>query len=154
MWKYELFIFDWDGTLYSPFSLLDHVIEVLDKLRIQNKSLAVATGHSRIGLDSALADTNTGHYFITTKTASECFSKPHPQMISEILDFTGISKDRAVMVGDNPSDIQMAKAAGIDAIGINQDPYVKSELAKCNPTFLFNDLKDFYEQLTQDLNNA
>ena len=47
---------------------------------------AVATGKGRRGLNLALAHSGLGNYFHATRTVDECFSKPHPQMLDELMD--------------------------------------------------------------------
>ena len=60
--------------------------------------LAVATGKSRRGLDYALEQTGLGDLFHATRTVDEAFSKPHPQMLLDILDELGV---RAAGRGDD-----------------------------------------------------
>lgn len=67
-------------------SLSACVLETLDKLTAAGKFITLATGSSRARLNDILAATGLAHYFMLIKTASECFSKPHPQMIEEILE--------------------------------------------------------------------
>lgn len=134
-----------DHTLDNPVFM--HVKETLDKLTAEGKFLTIATGRSRAMLDDILAGTGYGHYFMLTKTACECFSKPHPQMIEEILDFTGVNKAKAVMIGDTSHDIQMAHNAGIDAVGVSHGAQDYAELAACNPRYLLNNISELYALL-------
>ena len=53
-----------------------------------------------------------------TKTVDECFSKPHPQMILEILNFTMVDSKKALMIGDSSYDLEMAKNAGISSLAV------------------------------------
>lgn len=152
--QYDLFIFDWDGTLMdtSQISISDalndllfpNVAEMLKFLSTNNKLLAIATGRSRATLDKILIATEVEEYFIITKTPDECFSKPHPQMIDEILDFCCISKTKAVMIGDTKQDILMAHNAGIDAIAISNTQNDWSALLSSNPKYLFNNISELY----------
>ena len=123
-----------DHTLDNPVFM--HVKETLDKLTAEGKFLTIATGRSRAMLDDILAGTGYGHYFMLTKTACECFSKPHPQMIEEILEFTGVNKAKAVMIGDTSHDIQMAHNAGIDVIGVRIVPREKFATVKYIPNVI------------------
>ena len=56
--------------------------------------LAVATGKSRRGLDYALDQTGLRELFHATRTVDEAFSKPHPQMLLDILDELGVRRAR------------------------------------------------------------
>jgi len=48
---------------------------------------AVATGKGRRGLNLALERSGFAQYFQATRTVDECFSKPHPQMLDELMDY-------------------------------------------------------------------
>jgi phosphoglycolate phosphatase len=104
-----------DSTLFMP------VKKLLDDLQDRDYLLAVATGKGRRGLDHEIAKHNLAKYFIITKTTSECFSKPNPQMVHEILEFTGIDARDAIVIGDSIYDIQMAFNAEVDSIHITDE---------------------------------
>ena len=80
--------------------------------------LAVATGKSRAGLDRALMRSGLGPYFHSTRCADECFAKPHPAMLEEIMDELGVERARTLMVGDTTHDLQMARNAGVAALAV------------------------------------
>ncbi|NOX35969.1 MAG: HAD-IA family hydrolase [Calditrichaeota bacterium] len=44
--------------------------------------------------------------------------KPHPQPVFHILDRLKVVRDRAMIIGDSPQDIQSGKAAGIFTCGV------------------------------------
>lgn len=134
-----------DHTLDNP--LFSHVQELLDRLIADGKILAVATGRSRVMLDDILRGTGFGKYFFTTKTACECFSKPHPQMLEEILALTGVEPAKAIMIGDTSHDIHMAHNAGIASVGVAHGAQSKAELLECNPNYLINNITELYNLL-------
>ena len=134
-----------DHTLDNP--LFSHVPEMLEKLTQQNKLLAIATGRSRAMLDDILNGTGLGHYFMISKTADECFSKPHPQMIEEILDFTGVDRSRALMIGDTSHDIEMGHNAGVDVAAVSHGAQEASYLAGFNPLYRMSNITDLYHLL-------
>ena len=80
------------------------IAEMLYGLKNQGVQLAVATGKSRRGLDRVLAQTNSHDLFEITRAASETKSKPDPLMLAEILAFTGVKAEQAIMVGDTSYD--------------------------------------------------
>lgn len=97
--------------------LFEGVVEGLNALERAGAVLAVATGKSRAGLDRAFAALDLRHHFITSRCADETRSKPHPQMLHEILDFTAIGPDKAIMVGDTTFDLDMAANANMAGLG-------------------------------------
>jgi phosphoglycolate phosphatase len=80
--------------------------------------LAVATGKSRRGLDSLIRAHNLAGLFQSLQTADHHPSKPHPAMILQVLQDTGLSADRAIMIGDTTFDMDMGRAAGVRTIAV------------------------------------
>jgi len=108
-------------------SLFEGVEQGLQALEDAGAVLAVATGKSRAGLDRVFAETGLKKHFITSRCADETRSKPHPQMLHEILDYSAISKDKVIMVGDTTYDMDMAANANIHGLGVSYG--VHTELA-------------------------
>jgi phosphoglycolate phosphatase len=102
----------------SPAGLFVSVEETLATLVARGFDLAVATGKSRRGLDSALARTGTADYFKITRCADESVPKPAPDLIQDILLRTATPPANALMIGDTEYDMAMARAAGVDALGV------------------------------------
>ena len=105
-------------------SLFEGVDALIDALAGRGHLLAVATGKSRVGLNRALGHTGLGRYFHATRCADECFSKPHPAMLEELMDELGATPERTLMIGDTTHDLQMAKNArtGGLAVGFGAHP--------------------------------
>lgn len=98
-------------------ALFSGVEQGLNELQETGALLAVATGKSRAGIERVFADCDLRQHFVVTRCADETRSKPHPQMLHEILDFTSIDADKAIMVGDTTFDMDMAANAGITGLG-------------------------------------
>jgi phosphoglycolate phosphatase len=128
--------------LNSPVDtpLFDNARELLTELAEQELFLGVATGKSRRGLDKVLKATGLGELFVATRCADECHSKPHPQMVSEIMDFTGVSGSDALMIGDTEFDLMMAKNAGAHSLGITHGAHDEAKLRACEPQAIVHDL--------------
>lgn len=97
--------------------LFEGVEEGLQALENAGAVLAVATGKSRAGLDRAFGAHDLEHHFLSSRCADETRSKPHPQMLHEILDFTAIEPHKAIMVGDTTYDLDMAANAKMAGLG-------------------------------------
>mgnify|MGYP001218967797 CR=1 FL=1 len=80
--------------------------------------LGVATGKAKRGLDHAYHAHDIGHFFLTSQTADNHPSKPHPSMLHATLSETGAEAHQAVMIGDTSFDIEMGVAAGFHTIGV------------------------------------
>lgn len=129
--------------------LFDNAIALLHQLAEQNIFLGVATGKSRRGLDKVLNATGLGDLFVATRSADECHSKPHPQMILELMDFVGLNGNDTIMIGDTEFDLLMAKNAGTDSLGITHGAHDENKLIACEPKAIVHDL----HQVQHWLNN-
>jgi phosphoglycolate phosphatase len=104
------------NTVASP--LFSGARELIADLDAAGHLLAVATGKSRRGLDRAFEETGLARHFVVSRCADEAYSKPHPQMLLDILEHTGMEAADTLMVGDTEYDMQMAQNAGSHALGI------------------------------------
>lgn len=112
----------------SDMPLFPGVREGLAGLADRGYLLAVATGKARRGLRRVLEDTGLGHLFVASRCADEAFSKPHPQMLLDILDETGVTAAQALMVGDTVYDMQMARSAQVDALAVSYGVHDRQDL--------------------------
>ncbi len=107
------------GTRQSS-PLYPGAAEALRRLQgMDHVLLGVATGKSRRGLDKLLQGHGLERMFVTRQVADHHPSKPHPAMLHAALAETGVAAHDAVMVGDTSYDMEMARAAGIPAIGVS-----------------------------------
>lgn len=108
---------------------------MLQTLQNQGKQLAVATGKKRRGLERVLEASNSHDYFIVTRCADESGSKPDPQMLTEILEYTQQNINAAVYIGDSIYDIQMANKLGMTSIAVDYGTATNAELSAQQPTY-------------------
>lgn len=121
------------GAGEAPETMFDGALEVLDLLEGDGYLLAVATGKGRAGLDRVLAQSGLHGRFHVTRCADETFSKPHPAMLEQILDFTGVVPAQALMIGDTTYDLEMAHNAGVDGLGVSYGAHSPETLARWRP---------------------
>ena len=107
--------------------------DTLEQLRDQGYLLAVATGKSRRGLERAITDAGLKPYFHATRCADETFSKPHPQMLLEIMDDLGTVPEQTLMVGDSEHDMQMAANARVPSVAVSYGARPLHRLLEFNP---------------------
>ncbi len=106
------------------------VANSLDDLRGRGMRLAVATGKSRRGLDRALTAVGWEQHFVATRCADETAGKPDPLMLEELLWELDLVAEQALMVGDTTYDMEMARRAGMDAVGVGWGVHERQELAQ------------------------
>ena len=105
-------------AIQHEISLFDGVLPMLAALRTRGHLLAVATGKSRLGLERALDHSGLRPLFLSSRCADECHSKPHPQMLEELMAEFGVMPEATLMIGDTSHDLLMASNAGVDALGV------------------------------------
>ena len=104
------------GGLQEP--LYPGVAALLDRLDAEGWLLAVATGKSERGLKLLLQHHGMSARFVSLQTADRNPSKPHPAMIEAALSEAGVDRANAVMIGDTSFDMLMARAAGVQGLGV------------------------------------
>jgi phosphoglycolate phosphatase len=107
--------------------------ELIAQLHASGFVLAVATGKSRKGLDRAMSHCGLGIYFSGSRCADECFSKPHPQMLDELMVEFAVPPDRTLMIGDTTHDLQMAINAGVAGLAVDYGAHSAETLDTLNP---------------------
>ncbi len=117
-------------------------IDVIRRLHAEGYLLAVATGKSRRGLDRSLDETKSGEYFHVTRCADETFSKPHPQMLLEIMTDLDVGPDETLMIGDTEYDLQMAAEAGTASLGVTYGVHELERLLAHQPLACLDDISE------------
>ncbi len=105
-----------DGSLSEP--LFPGMEALVRSLHGKGWTLGVATGKSERGLKSTLAMHGLLDFFSTLQTSDRHPSKPHPSMLVTAMEDALASPEQTVMIGDTMFDMEAAKAAGTDAIGV------------------------------------
>jgi phosphoglycolate phosphatase len=126
----------------SEIPLFDGAKETIIELNRRGFKLAVATGKGRRGLNLALQHCGLTPYFHETRTVDECFSKPHPQMLDELMDELIVRPERTLMIGDTSYDLQMAQNAGVPAAAVTFGAQSRDKLSGYNSITMFNEFKD------------
>jgi phosphoglycolate phosphatase len=116
----------------DAMDLFDGMRELIEAMS-QVRTLAIATGKSRRGLDRALDATGLKPYFQSSRCADETNPKPHPAMLLELMARFDVAPKAALMIGDTSHDLQMARAAGVDALAVTYGAHPENDLRACAP---------------------
>lgn len=131
--------------------LFEGAKDTIIELNRRGYKLAVATGKGRRGLNLALQHCGLTPYFHATRTVDECFSKPHPQMLDELMDDCVTTPERTLMIGDTNYDMQMAASADVPAVAVTFGAQSRDKLLAYNCIQMFNQFNDLRSWL---LSNA
>ena len=110
--------------------------------------LGIATGKSRRGLDRALEATRLKRYFHASRCADETNPKPHPAMLLELMEELDSSPEQVLMIGDTSHDMEMARAAGVDALAVTYGAHEESGLRACGPRGCVASVEELRQWLT------
>ena len=133
-----------------PAPLFSGVENLLDNLRTEGYTLAVSTGKSRRGLTHSMNEHNMSRYFSTTRCAGENKSKPHPEMLHEILAELNFSASQTLMIGDSEHDLKMACNAKVQSIGVTHGVHDSETLEKHNPLACLSNITDLFDFLNHN----
>ena len=117
----------------SGLEMFAGIPELVAGLSRAGHLLAVATGKSRKGLQRALATSGLQALFHASRCADECHSKPHPQMLYELMDELGAAPERTLMIGDTTHDLLVARNAGVAALAVTYGAHPRAELLAAAP---------------------
>jgi len=123
--RYRDYFLEIDQT---PMPLYAGVAQGIKQLERAGYLLAVATGKARRGLQRALLETDLERHFVYSRCVDEAFSKPHPKMLLDILDYCACDANEALMIGDTHYDMQMAINAGVPGLAVSYGVHPEAQL--------------------------
>lgn len=126
--------FDWLGSehLIRPFPGMS---ELLGELHAAGVKMAIASSKRGEPLRRQAARFAWEPYFDPIITPDEVgdATKPHPESLLLALRAHGLAPEQALMVGDTPFDLEMARRAGVPGLGVSHGYYATAELEAWGP---------------------
>lgn len=132
----------------ATVQLVPGIKELIQYLHTEGLHLAIATNKSAQGLARVLTLSGLDDYIHVTRSATEAPAKPCPQMLQEIMDVFSMKPEQTLMVGDSSSDMEMAAALHVDAVGMDFFHTEESLLRAAGANHVCHD----YAQLFQYIN--
>jgi HAD superfamily hydrolase (TIGR01509 family) len=121
--------------------------ELLNELKLRGVLLSIFTGKGREAATITLKKLGIYDHFDLIITGDEVKEhKPSPEGIEMFLKKFGLKKNDVIMVGDSPSDIKAAHAAGIKVASVLWDSLAKHHVLEMNSDHVFytvEELKNF-----------
>lgn len=125
--------------------LYDGILGVFDSLGADGWVLGVATGKSMRGLERTFMLHDIAHRFVTLQTSDRARGKPDPEMLENAMSDTGARPEDTVMIGDTTFDIEMARRAGVRAIGVAWGYHAPEELQSVGAHGIAETMSDLLE---------
>jgi len=120
-------------------TVYEGVIDTLDHLHSQGTPLAVVTNKpSRFTLPLLESMSLAGYFQSVVCGDTAAAPKPAPDPINLCLDQFSVAPNRVLMVGDSVTDVEAAKAAGVDVACFRHGYNHGVDVQTLNATFLFD----------------
>lgn len=140
-------------AFYRSFNIAMHdqlvaeypgVIEGLYRLHAKGFKMGVVTSKGRPVVEQGLRLFNIDHLFDVVITADDVVhEKPHAEPVERALRALGSTADRAVMVGDNDTDIFSGKNAGTKTVAVGWALKGRAFLEALEPDVIIDSMEHF-----------
>jgi phosphoglycolate phosphatase len=115
--------------------------EALVRLDEAGIAQGIVTSGDRTRVSRELSRLDVERYFRTAVFGGDTPNrKPHPEALLLALDRMAVAPHRAAYVGDSPEDVEMARAAGVRAVGVPGGFPNREALAASRPDLLAPDV--------------
>src|SRR5438105_13462593 len=74
-----------------------------------------------------------GHYSPASRCGDATQQRPHPPLLLELMDQLEVRSESTLMIGDTSHDLEMARAAGVDALAVTYGAHPEQGLRACGP---------------------
>ncbi|MDI6893015.1 MAG: HAD-IA family hydrolase [Bacillota bacterium] len=147
--------------VYTEFNLREHdalarefpgVQELLRDLYAIGVHLGVVTSKRREGALLGLRRFGIAPYLTAAVFMEDTREhKPSPAPVREALRRLGCAPARAVMAGDSPYDVQSARSAGVEAVGVAWGSHPPASLREAGATVVVHDLGELRNYLWKNV---
>jgi phosphoglycolate phosphatase len=128
--------------------LFPGVREMLEKVERSGALLAIITSRSGGRLRELLRTQDIETYFTILKTPDNGPGKPNPDLMLQALEETGVEKTNAMMIGDTTFDIQMARNAGSNALGVSWGVHQRNQLLESGADDVVENMDEIFPKLS------
>ncbi|MDZ4836166.1 MAG: HAD family hydrolase [Candidatus Melainabacteria bacterium] len=134
-------------ALCPPFPHLTSMLQTLDRIGIAS---TIATSKRREIVEPVLDHHKLMHHFQLILGQQDVTKhKPHPELVLNTLKHLAINPHEAVVIGDSWYDLEMARNAGVDAIGVTTGVHSREELEVAKPTYIVENLEQATKLILQ-----
>lgn len=117
--------------------IYEHSKETISDLTELGYKIALVTSKTRNSVTKNLNTTGLYEYFDFLVCGDEVENpKPHPEPILKALEYYNIEPSEAIYIGDSLHDINSAKAAKVQVIGVTWGAKYKDEIEAGNPDYI------------------
>jgi len=121
-----------------PFPGLTNMLAQLEEAKVR---MTIASSKRRNIIEPVLEHHKISWYFDVVVGQTDVSNhKPHPESVHFIVNKLDIPHHEVVVIGDSSYDLQMARNAGVDAIGVTTGIHTREILAQSEPLHIVDGL--------------
>lgn len=133
----------YDGKTIELCPLFPHLITMLETLKASDIKITIASSKRRHLIETVLDHHNLSHFFSLIVGAQDVQNhKPHPESVHLTLQKMDMTAADAVVIGDSTYDLDMARGANVDAIGVTTGIHTTEILATSQPKHIVKGLDE------------
>ncbi|HEY9677088.1 MAG TPA: HAD family hydrolase [Drouetiella sp.] len=133
----------YDGKTIELCPLFPHLITMLEELRKANVLVTIASSKRRHLIETVLDHHDLSKFFEFVVGAQDVQNhKPHPESVHLTLQRLSMNAHDAVVIGDSTYDLDMARGANVDAIGVTTGIHTTEILSTSQPTHIVRGLEE------------
>jgi phosphoglycolate phosphatase len=147
---WEYFSYEYNRACGTSSKLYPGTRAMLERLHAKGFRMAVLTNkESRFAHKLLSLHDITGHFDLLVAGDTLPFKKPDPRVIGHALAALDVPADEAALIGDSPTDIRTARAAGIRAWAVSHG-YPQHGFADDEPDAWLTSFADFDPEVSSD----
>ncbi len=128
--------------------LLPGVREALTRLQQSGRAQGIVSSGERSRVTQEMRDLEVHQFFEVAVCGGDTENrKPHPEPLLLALGRMGLRPEEAAYVGDSPEDVEMARSAGVFAVGVPGTFPNREALLASSPDLLTPDLAEAMARL-------
>jgi len=132
-------------TATSTAKPTPHAREAIHACHASNRAVAIVSNNSQAAIEAYLRDNQLDHYVdlvIGRTQPDSMLLKPSPYLVVYAIEALDADRDACAFVGDTPSDIDSARAAGIRSIGFANKPGKHDRLVRAGADAIITTMAD------------
>jgi phosphoglycolate phosphatase len=133
----------YDSKTIEICPLFPGLKNMLERLKNAGIKITIASSKRRPLVQIVLDHHDLAKYFTLLIGAQDVANhKPHPESVFKTLEKLQMRPDEAVVIGDSSYDLDMARNAGVEAIGVTTGVHSADVLAKSEPKYIVKGLDE------------
>lgn len=133
----------YDGKTIEICPLFPDLLPMLNSLKDAGIKISIASSKRRPLIEVVLEHHNLSAFFELVVGATDItHHKPHPESVHHTIKLLGVQHADTVVIGDSIYDLEMARNAGVDAIGVTTGIHSKEILTTAEPLYIVDSLDE------------